>query len=276
MYYILKNIKIDKENNKIISNVGTFNENYNRVVFNNNEELFRYEKDFDTKLSKLYKSIISGNMKPDNTSIYKVLYFNDNLQNYINDVEVIGYKETLAKYLPYINKAINNEKIPLVSSEIDLNYKLYKDPSKEVTDSYLVKLNEDFEKVKFVSEVLKEVDKINDDMNIVNKYDCMFEALIKVNFPENGLIFEDKINKIEIKLNTKIEIGTNIQAGFIIELKDNNDTYISNNLEPFSLLNLGKEGLKKYFYCYEQNYLYAKKALKAITDTNEEDLEDTV
>lgn len=121
-YYHIKNINLDKENNKITA----------EFADNNISPLTYYKseikgKDFHEKYSNLIYDIILGNYHPSGNSKYYSLcnaWSKSALENFSGDCKILGVERAFEKYKKVIKAIIENKKPEIIKSEIELHYNL--------------------------------------------------------------------------------------------------------------------------------------------------------
>ena len=139
-YYHIKNINIDKENEKITAEFADSNTSptiYWKSEING--------KTFHEKYSYLMYDIITGNYHPNSSSKYYSLcnaWVAPPLRNFTGDCSILGIEKAYDKYKNVIDALIKNKEPEIIKSEIELHYEInygvnkdYKNLSQNVRDA---------------------------------------------------------------------------------------------------------------------------------------------
>ena len=139
-YYHIKNINIDKDNEKITAEFADSNTSptiYWKSEING--------KTFHEKYSYLMYDIITGNYHPNSSSKYYSLcnaWADPPLKNFTGDCSILGIEKAYDKYKNVIDALIKNKEPEIIKSEIELHYEIkygdnkdYKNLSQNVRDA---------------------------------------------------------------------------------------------------------------------------------------------
>lgn len=123
-YYHIKNIDIDKKNNKISADLA--DSCFSPLEYFHIGSLCDKET-FEEKYANFIYNVVSGNFHPQSNNRYSKLVMNHWLENYYDDAHDIGEVETYNKYKEVINGILtnNSSKIKMLESDKELNPEKY-------------------------------------------------------------------------------------------------------------------------------------------------------
>lgn len=123
-YYHLKNIKIDKKNNKISGDLA--DSNWTPIEYRHYDD-FCLGDTFEEKYANFIYNVVCGNYHPVTSSKYDRIMMNGYLHNYYQDAHDIGEVATYKKYEDVINGILKRDvsKCIRLESERTLHPELY-------------------------------------------------------------------------------------------------------------------------------------------------------
>lgn len=133
----VKNIRLDKKNNKIIGDIA--DGNISPLTFLEKRELYSHLDSYEEKYGTFINDLISGVLRCyyESNKLSK-LECSRALKNYNDDFRVLGAVEVYRKYKDVINqilnKGIENDKQEIVPSELELHYKMETLPNRNFKD----------------------------------------------------------------------------------------------------------------------------------------------
>lgn len=133
----IKNIRFDKQNNKIIVDIA--DGNIYPLNFLENRELYSHIASYEEKYSTLINELVSGVIRCyyESNKLSR-LECSKSLKNYNDDFRVLGAIKVYEKYKTAIDQILNenleNEKQEYIPSELELHYKMETLPNKTFKD----------------------------------------------------------------------------------------------------------------------------------------------
>lgn len=123
-YYNIKNIKVDKKNNKVSADLA--DSSLEPLSYFHEDNLYNCSSFEETNANFMY-DIITGNFHPLGNSKYYKIMMNKYLKNYYDDDKDIGRLNTYNKYKNVIDNILNDnvEKCIKLESERTLHPELY-------------------------------------------------------------------------------------------------------------------------------------------------------
>lgn len=115
-YYHIKNINIDKENNRISADLA--DNNWHPLDWFHVNDLLD-NATFEEKYANLIYNLVAGNFHPTSNNKYSRIVMNSHLENYYEDAHDIGEVETYNKYKGNINKLFSNRGNECIKIESD-------------------------------------------------------------------------------------------------------------------------------------------------------------
>lgn len=135
-YYHIKNIKIDKKNNKISAELA--DSNLEPIEFYPVDDLSD-KTSFKEKYATFIYNLVAGNFHPYQNNKYSKIVMHHLLENYYDDVRNIGMLDTYYKYKDVVAGIMNNDstKYIMLESDRELNPQEYYDlKSIEITTEH--------------------------------------------------------------------------------------------------------------------------------------------
>lgn len=123
-YYHIKNVNIDRKNNKISADLA--DSNLYPISYYRVDNLFDKET-FEENYAAFIYNVVSGNFHPQRNNKYYKIMMNHWLKNYYDDEKDIGVLETYHKYKDVVKGLLtnNSSKLVLLQSERELNPERY-------------------------------------------------------------------------------------------------------------------------------------------------------
>jgi len=123
-YYHIKNIDIDRKNNKISADLA--DSNLYPITYYHVDNLSKAET-FEEKYADFIYNVVSGNFHPQRNNKFYRIMMDHWLENYYDDAYDIGTLETYHKYKDVVDGLLTNNqnKLVLLQSERELNPERY-------------------------------------------------------------------------------------------------------------------------------------------------------